>query len=140
MVRARWGCGIVGGMRWACVAAGQLWLASQAVGGAPSPLGQTVAAVEHRLGPRSDREDCFLVEAETRIAYAFEFTGAVEFNLHHHRGEETFYDVAPSQAERVEAELVLPDAGEYCLMYRNLDAGYSTVRGSYRRVVSGDRH
>ena len=89
-------------------------------------------AVDHRLGPRASREDCFDAEGGARVAYSLAFTGEVRFDLHHHVGDETFYDVEPSQLREAAQVVDLPEAGRYCLMYTNLEAGYAYVRGHYR--------
>ena len=88
--------------------------------------------VEHRLGPREAREDCFDLAAAGRVDYAFEFVGEIRFNLHHHVGEETLYDVGPLQLSATEDVASLPDAGRYCLMYTHLGNGDAYVRGHYR--------
>ena len=89
-------------------------------------------AIEHRLGPREAREDCFDLAAGGRVDYAFEFIGEIRFNLHHHVGGETLYDVGPLQVNTTEDVASLPDAGRYCLMYTHLGNGDAYVRGHYR--------
>ena len=120
---ARWAgaCGLVG-----------LGLVLAGAIGADSPVGEDGVAVDHRLGPRADREDCFGAEAGARMVYSLSFTGEVRFNLHHHVGDETRYDVEPSRTPEAKAEITLPETGKYCLMYTNLGAGYAYVRGRYR--------
>jgi len=105
--------------------------ATGASGSDSSPAAGHVV-IEHRLGPREAREDCFDLAAGGRVDYAFEFVGKIRFNLHHHVGEETLYDVGPLQLSATEDVVSLHDAGRYCLMYTHLGNGDAYVQGHYR--------
>lgn len=89
-------------------------------------------AVEHRLGPHATREDCFDGAAGARVAYAFQSSVPIRFDLHRHVGDETRYEVEPARLAEVDHVLALPEAGHYCLTYTNLSTGYAHLRGYYR--------
>lgn len=114
-----------------CCAAAPRPLADPASGPEPTELAGGVA-VEHRLGPRATREDCFDGSAGARVAYAFQSSVPIRFDLHRHVGDETHYEVEPAPLTEVDHVLGLPAAGHYCLTYTNLGAGYAHVKGYYR--------
>ncbi|MEE2664187.1 MAG: hypothetical protein VX681_08715 [Myxococcota bacterium] len=128
------------------------WLAAaMLLGIAPQPAtaeqdGDAAAAspaggveIRHRLTPRAVREDCFEAPSGGHVTYAFESSAVVTFNVHHHVGDETIYDVESHEVTEANRSVPLPAPGRYCLMYTNAAkrGGYVHINGSYQVIAPG---
>ena len=72
-----------------------------------------------RLDAGKSAEECVTLETAAQIAWRFESSASVDFNIHYHRGREL---VSPVERPRTQADsgtLVAPVAGSYCLMWTN---------------------
>jgi len=86
----------------------------------------------HTMQPRKFAEECLKMSAGQTIAYAFEATAPVDFNIHYHRGKDVFYPVKDDGVGRAEARFSAPSADEYCLMWTNRTAQPVTISGALR--------
>jgi hypothetical protein len=76
-------------------------------------------------------EECFSLKAGERIDYQFESTGAVDFNLHTHRGTQL---VMPVDVQRTRAQagvFASPLAEDYCMMWTNASAAPAHITGEW---------
>jgi hypothetical protein len=78
-------------------------------------------------------EHCLKIDAGRTIAYRFEADGAVDFNIHHHRGKDVLYPVKRAAARRIDATFRAESTDEYCLMWENRGAFAVTVDGRVER-------
>lgn len=78
-------------------------------------------------------EHCVKLAAGAELRYRFKATGPVDFNIHHHRGNEVLYPVQHGDVKRLGDRFRAPTADEYCLMWANKGAQPVTVRGSVWR-------
>jgi hypothetical protein len=86
-------------------------------------------AFSHAVRPKAIAEECLKMSAGQSIAYAFEATAPVDFNIHYHRGKDVFYPVKDDGVGRAEARFTAPEADEYCLMWTNKSLQMVTVKG-----------
>jgi hypothetical protein len=86
-------------------------------------------AFAHTMPPRKIAEECLKMSAGQTIAYAFEASAPVDFNIHYHRGKDVFYPVKDDGVARAEARFTAPAADEYCLMWTNSQLQPVTVKG-----------
>jgi len=98
-----------------------------------------VAAAEAAADQKIDRtlpagwtkEECVDVAAGARLDYSFRSTGVVSFNIHHHVGRETTYDVERHKTLESDASLVAPVQARYCLTFTNEEAKEIKIEGRY---------
>lgn len=98
-----------------------------------------VAAAEAAAGRQIDRtlpagwtkEECVDVSAGVRLDYSFRSTGVVSFNIHHHVGRETTYDVERHKTLESDASLVAPVDARYCLTFTNEETREIQIEGRY---------
>ena len=94
---------------------------------AAQPVAKTFA---HTVNARGSAEECFRLAANGSVAYAFEASAPVDFNIHFHRGNEVEYPVKSDQVRHADARFVAASAEEYCLMWTNRTAASLSVRGT----------
>jgi hypothetical protein len=99
------------------------------------------AATTAALGPFSVgvppggfEEHCLQLAAGERVHYRFSASGAVDFNLHYHRGEAVFYPVRKAQVRRHVDDFTAPHADAYCLMWESKATDAVRVEGAVERV------
>ena len=81
------------------------------------------------------KEECVDVSAGARLDYSFRSTGVVSFNIHHHVGRETTYDVERHKTLESDASLVAPVDARYCLTFTNEETEEVKVEGRYAASV-----
>jgi hypothetical protein len=86
----------------------------------------------HSIAPRKIGEECFKLAAGQSIAYAFESSSPVDFNIHFHKGDEVVYPVKSDQVAKAEDRFTAPSAEEFCLMWTNKTLEKVTIRGQLR--------
>ncbi len=86
----------------------------------------------HSVRPRGIAEECVKLAAGQSIAYTYEASASVDFNIHFHRGDEVSYPVKRDQVERGEDRFTAPSAEDYCLMWTNRTLQMVTVKGQLR--------
>ena len=85
---------------------------------APLPaVAADVFALE--IAPGNFNEHCLKIDAGKAIRYRFEAAAALDFNIHHHRGNDVLYPVKRDGIRRAQAEFRAPASGDYCLMWSN---------------------
>jgi hypothetical protein len=85
------------------------------------------------IKPGKFDEYCLRMEAGEAIRWRFTATAPVEFNIHYHRGEQVFYPVRRTHAERASGSFRARVADDYCLMWVNPGPGMSAVDGGIER-------
>lgn len=85
------------------------------------------------IGAGKFDEHCLKVEAGRTIAYRFEADGAVDFNIHHHRGKEVLYPVRRAATKSADATFQAESSDDYCLMWENKGTATVTVEGRVER-------
>jgi hypothetical protein len=83
----------------------------------------------HTVRPRQIAEECVQLAAGQSIAYAFEATAPVDFNIHFHKGDDVVYPVQRDQVQRGDERFTAASAGDYCLMWTNTTLQMVTVKG-----------
>lgn len=78
-------------------------------------------------------EHCVKLEAGRAIAYRFEASGPVDFNVHHHRGKDVVYPVKREATRQLAATFRAESTDDYCLMWENKGAATVTVVGRVDR-------
>jgi hypothetical protein len=64
-------------------------------------------------------EVCGALGEDERIAWAFEASGALDFNIHYHEDEKVIYPVEAAASEALADILVVAIAQTYCWMWTN---------------------
>ncbi len=109
-------------------------IAAAALPGAGGPAAQTAGTTfSHTVEPRQIAEECFGLPAGQSIAYAFETTGPVDFNIHYHRANDVFYPVQADRIWRADDRFTATSTEDFCLMWTNQSSQAVTVRGDLRR-------
>jgi len=101
--------------------------------GAPAFAQAPDKAFSHAIAPKKIAEECVKLAAGQSIAYSFDASAAVDFNIHFHKGNDVAYPVKRDQVERGDDRFTAPTAEDYCLMWTNGTAQPVTVKG----VVKG---
>lgn len=96
------------------------WLASAAHAAAGEPLRRSIA-------PGGFDEHCLKIEAGRAIAYRFEASAPVDFNIHHHRGKDVLYPVRRESTRQFASTFRAESTDEYCLMWENKGGVAATV-------------
>ncbi len=87
--------------------------------------------IDRTLGAGWTREECVDADAGSRLFYAFKASGTVTFNVHHHVGRDTQYDVERHPTVEAESTLVVPLDARYCLTFTNEEQRDVDVDGRY---------
>ena len=99
---------------------------------APLPaVAADVFALE--IAPGNSNEHCLKIEAGKAIRYRFEAAAPVDFNIHHHRGNDVLYPVKRDGVTRAQAAFRAPASGDYCLMWTNKGRVQVRVAGEVAR-------
>lgn len=85
------------------------------------------------LGSGHFDERCLRIEAGEAIRWRFTATGAVDFNIHAHRGERVVYPVRRDGVARASGAFRARVAEDYCLMWTNRGGTAVSVRGAVER-------
>jgi hypothetical protein len=83
--------------------------------------------------PGNFDEHCLKIDAGQSIRYRFTANSPVDFNIHHHRGQEVLYPVKRDAVARAEGEFRAPSSEDYCLMWTNRGQATVHVEGDVRR-------
>jgi hypothetical protein len=78
-------------------------------------------------------EHCVKLEAGRAMAYRFDASAPVDFNVHHHRGKDVVYPVKREATRRLAATFRAKATDDYCLMWENKGAATVTVEGRVDR-------
>ena len=98
----------------------------------PAEPAPRVLSIE--IQPGKVAEECFKMAAGERIDYRSQASGAVDFNLHTHRGKELVMPV-DVRATRAQSGIYSSTLSEdYCLMWTNAAAVPAHVTGEWRRL------
>ena len=79
---------------------------------------------------RGSAEECFRLAANACVAYAFEASAPIDFDIHFHRGSVVEYPVRQHQVQRADTRFIAASAEEYCLMWTNRSGAPVAVSGS----------
>lgn len=85
------------------------------------------------IAPGKFDEHCLRIDAGQAIRWRFTASGALQFNIHHHRGEQVFYPVRRERARRASGSFRAREADDYCLMWSNHGPGPVTLQGNVER-------
>jgi hypothetical protein len=85
------------------------------------------------LAPRHFDEHCLRLGAGEAIRWRFTASGAVDFNIHAHRGDKVLYPVRREGVDRASGTFRANVADDYCLMWTNRGAVPVAVRGAIER-------
>jgi hypothetical protein len=112
-------------------ALGLAWLAAS--GPACAADGSRPRQVE--VGTGSSHEQCALLRSDQELWYSFRSSGALDFNIHYHRGAGVRYAVDLRARASHEGTFRPPRTEVYCLMWEN--AIGPAVSLSYQFRVQG---
>jgi hypothetical protein len=73
------------------------------------------------LEPKKVHEECQRVEAGDKRRYAWKSDGAVDFNIHYHRGSDVFYPVKRDAMRGDGGTFTAKEAEDYCWMWTARD-------------------
>jgi len=93
---------------------------------------QTDKPFSHSIAPRKIAEECVKLAAGDTIAYAFDATAPVDFNIHFHQGDAVVYPVKSDQIQRADDRFTATSAEDYCLMWTNRTPQTISVTGQLR--------
>ncbi len=85
------------------------------------------------IAPGKFNEHCLKIDAGKAIRYRFEAAAALDFNIHHHRGNDVLYPVKRDGIARAQAVFRAPASGDYCLMWTNTGRVQVRVAGEVVR-------
>lgn len=92
--------------------------------------------IDRTLPPGHAKEECIDVPEAGRIVYSFSATALVYFNIHHHLGRKTVYDVERHKTLTADASLDVPEAARYCLTFSSAVLEDVQIKGRYGIVDS----
>jgi hypothetical protein len=92
--------------------------------------GAAAAAFERVIPPGQFEEHCVKLEPNATLTYRFVASGAVEFNIHHHRGKDVLYPVKRDRIRKLEGRFRARASDDYCLMWENKGKQTVTLRGT----------
>lgn len=102
--------------------------ASLAAAGGAGPFSRVIA-------PGGFEERCVRLQAGEAVVYCFTADGALDFNIHHHRGRDVFYPVRrPDVREAGPARFSAPAEDDYCLMWENRGSTPTRLEGRVDRA------
>src|SRR5215470_13840508 len=85
-----------------------------------SPKGATMEKpFTHVIVPRQIAEECVKLAAGQSIAYSFDASAPVDFNIHFHKGNDVVYPVKRDRIQRDDDRFTAAVAQDYCLMWTN---------------------
>ncbi len=90
-------------------------------------------ALRMSIAPGKFDEHCLKIEAGRAIAYRFEASAPVDFNIHYHRGKDVLYPVKREATRQFASTFRAESTDEYCLMWENKGAAAVTVEGRVDR-------
>jgi hypothetical protein len=76
-------------------------------------------------------EECLRVERGASRRYAWSANAAVDFNIHHHRGDDVFYPVKRDGVAKFEGTFTAKSSEDYCWMWTA--KGPARIRGSIEK-------
>jgi hypothetical protein len=85
------------------------------------------------IAPGKFDEHCLKIEAGRTIAYRFEASGPVDFNIHYHRGNDVLYPVKREATRQSASTFRAESTDDYCLMWENPNAVAVSVEGRVDR-------
>lgn len=85
------------------------------------------------IAPGKFDEHCVKIEAGRAIAYRFDASTPVGFNIHYHRGKDVLYPVRCDATRRLASTFRAESTDDYCLMWENKGAAAVTVEGRVDR-------
>ncbi len=88
-------------------------------------------AVEVATGNFDER--CLKIATGQVIRWCFTASGAVDFNIHRHRGSEAFYPVRRDNVERASGSFRTGVTEDCCLMWTKKGSAAVIVRGGVER-------
>ena len=68
------------------------------------------------------REQCLQLDAGQSLQFQFSTPHPVDFNIHHHADPKTIYAVRQRVDSELHKSVVIKAGGEYCFMWKNVDA------------------
>lgn len=78
-------------------------------------------------------EVCGKLPADQKLAWSFETTAPIDFNIHYHQGYDVVYPTKRSQVARGQDTLQTKVEQDYCWMWTNKTSGAVTLKASFRR-------
>jgi hypothetical protein len=103
-----------------------------AVLAAPAPGRARDQAIDLRIAAGKVGEVCMPLERGDTLAWHFEASAAVAFNLHDHVGQRVDMPVRRSAVQRHRAQHTVPRRNDWCLMWTAPTATDVTVRGGWQ--------
>jgi hypothetical protein len=85
------------------------------------------------IAPGDFNEHCLRIEAGKSVRYRFSASGRVDFNIHHHRGNDVLYPVKRAGISRAQADFRAAGSDDYCLMWTNKGREQVRVAGEVAR-------
>jgi hypothetical protein len=82
------------------------------------------------LRPNSFEERCFKLESGQSLRYRFSATQPLDFNIHHHRGNDVFYPVKKANVRERNDRFRAKHADGYCLMWENRGKEDAVIKGA----------
>jgi hypothetical protein len=90
-------------------------------------------AFRFSIAPGKFDEHCLQIEAGRTIAYRFDASAPVDFNIHYHRGNDVIYPVKREATRQLASTFRAESTDDYCLMWENRGAVAATVEGRVDR-------
>lgn len=84
---------------------------------------------EVRVAPGKPTEECLALNTGDPIAWRFEATRRVDFDIHYHRGRDVVTPVRNDDVENGSGALVVKERETYCLTWTTRGAVPAFVRG-----------
>lgn len=83
---------------------------------------------------RGFEEHCVKLAAGESVRYRYTATAEVDFNIHHHRGNEVLYPVKSAGSRSADATFTASLADTYCLMWERKGEGAARIDGAVERA------
>ena len=96
----------------------------------------TATWIERFLKPGELHEECTTLKPGSRLEYAFNTPGKVDFNIHYHTGNTVHYPVLNKDVQKLEGSFRPVIEQGYCLMWSN--PGAAPLQFRYRFWVHSD--
>jgi len=93
------------------------------------PVVSSAAPLVLDIKPGDFGEHCLRIEAGKTIRYRFAASTPVDFNIHHHRGNDVLYPVKGDGTAREQGEFRAPATADYCLMWTNRTKSPARIDG-----------
>ena len=78
-------------------------------------------------------EVCGKLPAGLKVAWSFEASGPIDFNIHFHMGKEVIFPAKMSQVARGQDALQVTVEQDYCWMWTNKASGAVVLNASFQR-------